>query len=145
MTRTLLVYNWFHTCSTTCLFYNSSQDRFRLDGFIDCSFTSGSLLYAWAQGLAPPFYYDYFMHLARGLDVIKALSVPQGIALVLTCWMLYIYSTIPDPRGFLRLILGICLLTIISGMLFRNKDFFQIIIQRTYLVIGSGQKDWFER
>jgi hypothetical protein len=67
-------------------------------------------------------------------------SVPQGTALMLTCWMLYNYSTITDPRGFLRFILGRCLLTIISGILFQNKGFVQIITQRTYLVIVLGHK-----
>jgi hypothetical protein len=37
--------------------------------------------------------------------------------------MLYIYLTIPNPRDFLRSILGRCLLTIISGILFRHKGF----------------------
>jgi hypothetical protein len=70
MPRTLLVYDWFHTCSstlTTSLDYNPSWDQFRLDGFIDCLFTGGSLIYAWAWGLVPPFCYDYFMLLAPRL------------------------------------------------------------------------------
>jgi hypothetical protein len=85
MTRTLLVYNWFHTCSTTsttCLGYNPSRDRFRLDGFIDCSYTSGYLLYAWARGLVPPFCNDYFMTiiwlLAREFDVTRHSARLQG-------------------------------------------------------------------
>jgi hypothetical protein len=36
--------------------------------------------------------------------------------------------------------LGRCLLTIISEILFRTKGFVQIITQGTYLVIGSGHK-----
>jgi hypothetical protein len=59
---------------------------------------------------------------------------------MLTYWTLYNYSTIHDQRGFLRFVLGRCLLTIISGILFWNKGFVQNITQRTYLVIGSGQK-----
>jgi hypothetical protein len=63
---------------------------------------------------------------------------------MLPCWMPYNYSTTPDPRGFLRFILGICLLTIVSGILFQNKAFVQFITQRSCLIIGSGHKDWFE-
>jgi hypothetical protein len=48
------------------------------------------------------------------------------------------FSTIPDR--FLRFILERYLLTIISGMLFQNKRFVQIITRRSYLVIGSGYK-----
>jgi hypothetical protein len=74
MIRSLLVYDYLCTCSTTsttCLDYNPSWDRLRLDGFIDCSSTSGHLLNAWTRGLAPPFCYNYFMPiiclLLRGL------------------------------------------------------------------------------
>jgi hypothetical protein len=55
MTRTLLVYDWFRTCSTTYLDYNPSRVRFQLDGFIDYSCTSGYLLYAWARGASATF------------------------------------------------------------------------------------------
>jgi hypothetical protein len=115
MIRSLLVYDWFYTCSTTsttCLDYNPSRDRFQLDGFIDCSCTGGYLLHAWALGLAPPFCYDYLMLiiwlLARGAWCAKTLSVPQGTALMFSCQMLYNNLTVPDPREFLRSILGRC-------------------------------------
>jgi hypothetical protein len=45
---------------------------------------------------------------------------------MLTRWTLYNYSAMPDPRGFLRFVLGIGLLTIISGILFQNKGFCSI-------------------
>jgi hypothetical protein len=64
---------------------------------------------------------------------------------MLTRWMLYSSLRMLDPRGFLRFILGIGLLTIILGILFRNKGYVQSVTQISYLVIGSGYKDWFER
>jgi hypothetical protein len=47
----------------------------------------------------------------------------------------------PDPRGFLRFVLGTGLLTIISGTLFQNKEFVQSVTHMSYLVIGTGYKD----
>jgi hypothetical protein len=47
--------------------------------------------------------------------------------------------------GTTVVILGRYLLTIISVILFQNKGFVQIITQRSYLIIGSGHKDRFER
>jgi hypothetical protein len=64
---------------------------------------------------------------------------------MLTRWTLHNYSAMSDPRGLLRFVLGIGLLTIILLILFRNKGFVQNVTQMSYLVIGSGHKDWFER
>jgi hypothetical protein len=134
MIRNLLVYDMFYTCLTTSaihLDYNPSRDQLRLDGFINCSYLSGYLPNAWTPGgsaiVLLRLLYAYHLAPGSGAWWDKSLSVPQETALMFLCWMLYNYSTIPDPRGFLRFILGRCLLRIISEILFQNKGFVQII------------------
>jgi hypothetical protein len=131
MIRTSLVYDWFHTCSTiltTCLDYNPSRDRFGLDGFIDCSCTSG---YCLGSGASATFLqrllYDYHVASGSGAWCDKALSVPPRAALMLTRWTLYNSSTMPDPRGFLRFVLGIGLLTIISRTYSEIRGLFNLL------------------
>jgi hypothetical protein len=148
MTRNLLVYDMFYTCSTTSIIHldcNPSRDRLRLDGFINRSRLSGYSLNAWTRGLVPPFCYDCFMLIirlvARGLDGTRHSACLNGQLLCLHAGCCIIIRQYPIQKAFLRFIWGRCLLTIISRILFRNKGFVQIITQRTYLVIGSGHKD----
>jgi hypothetical protein len=152
MTRNLLVYDMFYTCSTTSIIhldYNPSRDRLWLDGFIDYPRLSNYLPNAWTRGLAPPFYYDYLMPIiwlpVRGLDPTRHSVCLKGQLSCLHAGRYTITQQYPIQEAFQDFILGRCLLTIILGILFQNKGFVQILTQRTYLVIGSGHKDWFER